>query len=281
MQSTSFLIVLSVWLSVSFSVTANVTQSPTSTPVIHQVEFSQVSALTSREPDQVIRYGDQAPQFIEFWQARGATSPAPLIVMVHGGCWLNAFGVDHTRAAATTLSEQGFAVGSVEYRRLGDEGAGWPNSRDDIIEAIDRLTSMPLPSINIDQVVVVGHSAGGHLALHAAEHTQVRPVLTIGLAAITDLLTYSAGEGSCQQAATSFLDTAASGLHEQLNVQLHSPLQRVLFSAQADTIVDPLQAELGTTKAMTVAQAGHFDFIHPDTMAWNLWLQYIKDALGE
>ena len=72
-------------------------------PVPAEVSFDAVLALPHGEPDQVLRYGEAAPQFAELWLPAGA-SPAPVVVFIHGGCWLNAFGIDHTRALATALS---------------------------------------------------------------------------------------------------------------------------------------------------------------------------------
>jgi len=55
--------------------------------------------------------------------------------------------------------------------------------------------------------VVVGHSAGGHLALLAgSELPELKAV--VGLAAITDIVAYSEGQNSCQQATPQFMGGA-------------------------------------------------------------------------
>ena len=57
---------------------------------------------------------------------------APLVILIHGGCWLNSFDVNHSRPLATALNHAGFAVLSLEYRRTGDPGGGWPSTLEDI-----------------------------------------------------------------------------------------------------------------------------------------------------
>ena len=69
---------------------------------------------------------------------------APLVILIHGGCWLNSFDVNHSRPLATALSQAGFAVWSLEYRRTGDPGGGWPGTLEDIQLALTQLERFPL-----------------------------------------------------------------------------------------------------------------------------------------
>ena len=197
--------------------------------------------------------------------------------MIHGGCWLNAYGVDHVRPAATALANEGFAVWAIEYRRLGDENAGWPGSKNDIVTALAQLQDSATEQLDLDRLALVGHSAGGHLALLALEELNISPKITLGLAAITELTSYAARTGSCQGAGAQFLATAQTP--EQLNVPIESLHLRTLFAGSADAIVEPEQAQLEDTESFVVDNAGHFDFIHPQSRAWQAWVAYLKQTL--
>ena len=97
----------------------------------------------------------------------------------------------------------------LEYRRLGDEGGGWPGSLDDILQALELLTNTQDTGFQPRNITLVGHSAGGHLALLASQPQQrLRIRGVIGLAAITDIEAYAAGASGCQQAGANFLATA-------------------------------------------------------------------------
>ena len=108
--------------------------------------------------------------------------PHPLAVVVHGGAWKANDNLIHTGHLCVELAAAGIASWNVEYRRVGDPGGGWPGSLDDVVLALRQ--GRELPDVDPDRVVVVGHSAGGHLALLAARQTRVRAV--VALAAVTE-----------------------------------------------------------------------------------------------
>jgi acetyl esterase/lipase len=127
-----------------------------------------------------------------------------LAIFLHGGFWKAEYGREHTAPLAEALADAGFAVCAPEYRRVGQEGGGWPGTFDDIAAAVDRLPGLLSEAtgnlLAAHRVVLAGHSAGGHLALWAASrhrlpdaspwHTEgpgVRGV--VALAAVSDLAT--------------------------------------------------------------------------------------------
>ena len=77
------------------------------------------------------------------------------------------------RSIAADLVRRGWAVWNVEYRRIGG-GGGWPETFADVAAAIDRLDGLH-PSLDLTRVDVLGHSAGGHLALWAAGREGLPP----------------------------------------------------------------------------------------------------------
>jgi acetyl esterase/lipase len=127
-------------------------------------------------------------------------APRPAVVCVlHGGFWRMPYGREETAAIAADLAARGYAVWNIEYRRIGAPGGGWPGTLDDVVSAIDYLAELDARDAKLDlrRVAVVGHSAGGHLALYACarERTDARgagsrkvlPIAAAGLAAVVDL----------------------------------------------------------------------------------------------
>jgi acetyl esterase/lipase len=97
--------------------------------------------------------------------------PHPVVVLIHGGSWQHRYGRAVMRALAADLRGRGSAVWNIEYRRVGG-GGGWPSTFADVASAIDQLDGLH-PSLDLSRVDLVGHSAGGHLALWAAGRTKL------------------------------------------------------------------------------------------------------------
>ena len=93
---------------------------------------------------QRIAYGSDPLQFGEL-RVPKTGSPHPLAIVVHGGCWLAQIGnmdrravsIDYMRPAAAALTDAGIATWSIEYRRLGNDGGGWPGTFKDVANAAD------------------------------------------------------------------------------------------------------------------------------------------------
>jgi acetyl esterase/lipase len=145
-----------------------------------------LSALA--RPARRVRYGSaHRDQRAELWLPPG-DPPHPVCVLLHGGWWQarRTRTLLYMRPLARDLARHGWAAWNVEYRRLGD-GGGWPMTFDDVAAAIDALARVP--EVDAARLVVVGHSAGGHLALWAAGRRDpgVRAAGVVGLAAPSDL----------------------------------------------------------------------------------------------
>ncbi|HVL96418.1 MAG TPA: alpha/beta fold hydrolase [Solirubrobacteraceae bacterium] len=144
------------------------------------------SALAS--PARRLRYGrDHRDQRAELWLPPGP-GPHPVCVVLHGGWWQarRTRTKLYTRPLSRDLTRHGWAACNVEYRRLG-AGGGWPMTFDDVAAAIDRLAGEP--GLDLRRVVLLGHSAGGHLALWAGNRpgARVRAAAVVALAAPSDL----------------------------------------------------------------------------------------------
>ncbi len=99
--------------------------------------------------------------------------PHPVMVLLHGGSWRSQYGKRVMRGLVGDLLARGWATWNVEYRRVGN-GGGWPETFLDVAGAIDHLSQLDA-ALDLDRVSVLGHSAGGHLALWAAGRGQLPP----------------------------------------------------------------------------------------------------------
>lgn len=141
-------------------------------------------------PDRTERYGDDPSQVVDFYEAGagggsgsgpGGGSGGPTVAVLHGGFWRAAYDRTHLRAFAAELARRSDrTVALIEYRRVGGyEGHGWPETPQDVDAALDLLGAPP--------GVLLGHSAGGQLALWAAARREQAPARVVAVAPVADL----------------------------------------------------------------------------------------------
>lgn len=120
-------------------------------------------------------YGTDPLQFGELYIPTGS-GPHPTVVLIHGGFWRAAYDLTLMTGLAKNLARQGIAAWNIEYRRVGNPGGGWPGTLLDVAQATDYLQTIATSyQLDIRQVVAVGHSAGGHLALWLAARSKIPP----------------------------------------------------------------------------------------------------------
>ena len=113
-------------------------------------------------------YGPGADRFGELWRPAG-DGPWPVVVLLHGGFWRAQRTLELMRPLAADLAGRGFAAWNLEYRRVGQPGGGWPGTCEDVAAGLDHLARLAgREPLDLDRLVVAGHSAGGHLALWSA-----------------------------------------------------------------------------------------------------------------
>lgn len=122
-------------------------------------------------PHLTLRYGD-LPDHVADVRLPPNDGPSPLVVVVHGGFWKAEFDRAHAGSQSVGLAKAGYVVATVDYRRVGQPGGGWPGTFDDLAaltDAVPSLVSKALPDrVGPARTVLVGHSAGAHLAAWAA-----------------------------------------------------------------------------------------------------------------
>jgi acetyl esterase/lipase len=280
----------------------------TSSVKAQPMQASELMELPQPAPDERVAYGDDPQQFGELYlptRTRSADTKHPVIVLIHGGCWQAKWGLEHLRHLADALRGEGYAVWSLEYRRLGHPGGGWPGSCDDVHRGVEQLATMAerLP-LDVQRVVVVGHSAGGQLSLWVAGHRAKLPdgeptsavILrgAIGLAPITDLAR-AAREQVCDEGAADFLGEdperrSAADRNASPIYRLPAGIPLRLLCGQHDDVVPLDQAtdyvaraiELGDDARLEVVPGiGHYELVAARGPAWNslrLQLEQLLDA---
>jgi acetyl esterase/lipase len=223
--------------------------------------------------------------------------------VIHGGCWRARYDIGHTRAFSEGLRAAGLAVWSLEYRRVGNDGGGWPGTFLDVAAGADHLRNLAAPHrLDLSRVVAFGHSAGGHLALWLAARgglgsgseikgsTNPLPLKgVVSLAGVTDLKR-AVDERVCENMASELVSGDASRYSEA------SPIERLpigvpqrLVTGSLDSVVPPAFGEDYARKAKAagddathalVERSGHFEGIAPGTEAFRVLLQEIRALLA-
>eukprot|EP01031_Cornospumella_fuschlensis_P028158 gene28158-34000_t len=124
------------------------------------------------EKPETVLYGEHEEQFFYLHKPQqSATKSLPVVVLVHGGYWKQKYNLNNSLIDGLVgfFLQEGFAVVHAEYRRGNqqDGGAGgWPETNDDIYAILVSLYYLaPQRNLDIERVMILGHSAGGTLAL--------------------------------------------------------------------------------------------------------------------
>ncbi|MDF1594608.1 MAG: type II 3-dehydroquinate dehydratase [Acidimicrobiia bacterium] len=216
--------------------------------------------------------------------------PHPVAVLIHGGFWRHHWTRDTLDALAVDLAARGFATWNIEYRRVG-MGGGYPATLQDVAAAIDHLDELAAEyHLDLQRVVVLGHSAGGQLALWAANRHRLKeddpgagprvlPEAAVSLAGVTDLEaaeTTNLGDG----AVDGFLGKAprdeayrvASPLHslpaDRPHLIVHGTKDDRVPISFAHSYVEAARRPGTKVELIEINGADHFDPIAPTGPAW-------------
>ena len=143
-------------------------------------EDRSILARAASAPTSSMSYGPHRDQVIDEWLP--PTSGEVTVMLLHGGFWDQEYDRSHCRPLAAALAARGVRVLLPEYRRVRGAG-GWPATFDDV-QAAGQGMSMT----STGRLVLVGHSAGGQLALWlAAAHPPAGLAAVLALAPVADL----------------------------------------------------------------------------------------------
>ena len=230
------------------------------------------------------RYGAHRWARCELHLPRG-DGPFPVVIALHGGSWKAGHGKALMRPVCRDLVRRGWAAWNVEYRRMGGgQGGGWPATFDDVAAAVDHLAMVDAP-VDLQRVVLLGHSAGGHLALWAAGRSDPAPHViaraVVGQAAVANLergrgLTDPGGlvnvllGGTPDEVPERY--AAANPMRRiPLSVPVllvHGPDDGTVSVGQSRDYAEAASAAGGTVELVEPAAAGHRDHIDPRSTAW-------------
>jgi acetyl esterase/lipase len=232
-----------------------------------------------------IEYGDAPQQFGDLWVPEPTPAGSlPVVVLVHGGFWRARYALDLMDPLAADLVARGFAVWNVEYRRVGQDGGGYPGTLADVGQAVDRLADLTEQPLDVGRVAFVGHSAGGHLAFWAAGRDHLRagqpgsspallPGLVIGLGPVGDLVEAArlgAGDGAVLDLMSGTPDELPAQ-YEAANPAIGPGVVVAVVRGERDDVVLPEYSVPDSATRVTeidVAGEDHFDLIDPASRSW-------------
>ena len=256
----------------------------------------EVLSRPARPPDLTLAYGGLGEHVVDVRLPAGDAA-APVVIVVHGGFWGAEWDRAHAGPQSEGLADAGYVVATIEYRRVGMTGGGWPGTFDDVGLAVDSVPGLVAAATervaDPQAAVLVGHSAGGHLALWAASRHRLpsssrwhrpSPAPVTGVVALAGMgdLTEAAHQGLGDDAAQALLEGTPSEVpnrYDEASPARRLPLgvRTALVHGRADAAVP---VESCRTDARTAAVAGdpvawhelpgvgHFELIDPLSTAW-------------
>lgn len=239
-----------------------------------------ILTLAPPPPDKREPYGGDPNQFVEVRLPSGK-GPHPILMNLHGGFWRAKYDLTHAGHLCHALRNAGIATFNVEYRRVGNEGGGWPGTFADIRAAYRYIRQEAARfHSSAERFVVMGHSAGGQLALCLAAH---EPSLTqaISLAGVVDLQKAFALHLS-HDAVVDLLGGKPNGVSEHyreadpMELRIYPARQWLIQGSEDDTVPVEFAREYAREKRkqgenvelVEIPHCGHFELIDPDAAAF-------------
>ncbi|WBB65838.1 alpha/beta hydrolase [Micromonospora sp. WMMD812] len=237
------------------------------------------------EPDRTVAYGDHPDQIADLRFPAGPGSSRPLVVVVHGGFWRAEYDRRHTGPLAAALAGLGYPVAQLEYRRTGQPGGGWPSTLTDVLTGVTqlpRLAAEAMPGrVSAAAPILVGHSAGGQLALFVAGTAPAGVGGVLALAPVADLaeayrrdLDDGAVAALLGGGPTDFPDRYAIADPRTLvpirtrTVVVHGAMDRQVPVDLSRDFVSAARAAGSDITLIDLPECEHFGLIDPESAAW-------------
>ncbi len=253
------------------------------------------------QPATTISYGDDALHVADLWLP-DRPGPHPVVLMVHGGCWQTEIADRRIMNwIADDLRRRGIAVWNIDYRGVDRSGGGYPGTFQDAAAAADSLrANAARHNLDLNRLVAIGHSAGGHLALwlagrprlpadsplRSAEPLPIRSVISLG--GLPDLEEAARPPGS--GCGTEVIARLTSGNFADTSVPRLAPLgirqvlinglqDRIIPTAYAEGYAAPMRAAGDDVRVRMIDRTGHVELIAPETAAWAAAVEEIERAV--
>ena len=269
--------------------------TPTATPVktpteAYTADNRDITKALPPTADFRISYGPHALHYGDLRLPPGP-GPHPVVVFVHGGRWRAEYDLQHVSAACAAFTARGVATWNIEFRRVGHIGGGWPGTLLDVGQATDFVRELALNyNLDLNNVVISGHSSGGHLAQWlGARHripagdplyvaNPLKPKAVVALAGVGDLRRTWARNpegveeflgGSPEQyperAATS---AACEMLPVGVPFTLVNGMEDALPYSMAEEYAERARAAGDDVQVILIPGAGHFWLVDPNSPGW-------------
>lgn len=238
-----------------------------------------MSIFGRRKKDAQLRYRKGPLQVIDIYLPEGESRG--VVAMVHGGFWRSMYGREGLADHCKDLASRGFVGANIGYRRVGEQGGGWPGTCDDVTNALVELRDVHGPIR-----AVVGHSAGGQLALYASRKLSPMPKVVVPVSGACDLqLAYDMNLGN--GAVSDFVggDVASIALADPAQ-RLPLATQAVVITTEVDGVVPPEVSASYVAKAkaagddvtLVTVPGDHFSILDVTSEVWAAVIHAIERA---
>ena len=252
----------------------------------------EILSLTPPPADVRLAYGSEPTQFGDLRLPKGK-GPFPVAMNIHGGFWRAKYDLLHAGHLCAALTAKGIVTWNLEYRRVGDPEGGWPATFNDIVAGYRYLHQIENRyHLNTEKIAVMGHSAGGQLALCLAAHVpDVKRV--VSLAGVVDLartyelhLSHDAVVellgGTPEQVPDHYRDA------DPMTLPMPHARQVLLHGSLDDTVPPDFSRRYVETKKkihedarlVEIPKADHFDLIDPLSGAWKEVEAAVRDLMS-
>jgi acetyl esterase/lipase len=279
----------------------------------NQSDLDIVEKLPTTLPDARILYDENPLTYGDIRlpaDAGDGDGKYPLVVLLHGGAWESSYTLEYMGQLAESLTNAGVATWNLEYRRLNNPGGGYPGTFLDVANGIDHVVQLAEDyPIDLDRVVLMGHSSGGHLATWAAGRKSIpkdsefytenplRVSGVIDLAGVLDLeYAYQAGRDDIMHILDAADDkelSAKAPTASSINLLPMGVPQTLIIGSEDNPWRLESQERYRATgndggdviDLVTLDGANHFDVVDPCSPAWtpivSAVFKYVDEPLNE